>query len=161
MKSQEGLYCTKEQCDGVRNCNHIMPQYYAQRQLSLVTQSVESRRSVVTNDDAETTFLRECVLSYCRKGTCALPVKEDNHYLTHSKTYVVWFGTVDALAQDRRTCIPFASFWKAFPIISFRRLVWYILQHCHQPETCLIWNRWSYRPPPVQSRWEDKEIQWA
>ena len=117
------MYCAKEQCDDVTNCNHIMTLYYTQRQLSLVTHSIESRRSVVTNDDAETTFLRECVSSYCCKGTCALPVKEDNHYLTHSKTDVVWFGTVNALAQDRRTGIPFASFWKASPIISFRRLM--------------------------------------
>ena len=115
---RKGLYCAKEQCDDVRNFNHIMTRYYAQRQLSLVIHSIESRRFVATNDDAETIFLRECASSYCRKG--ALSVKEDNHYLTHSIIYIVWFGTVNALAQDRRTFIPFASFWKASPIISFR-----------------------------------------
>ena len=52
-------------------------------------------------------------MSHCRKGMCALATKEDNHYLTPSITYVVWFGTVNALAQDRITGYPFASIWKA------------------------------------------------
>ena len=115
---------------------------------------------------------------------CTLAATEDSQYLTKltprkSIIYFVWFGTVNALAQDRRTGSRLASFWKAafFPspkirdvgsepfIMAWMNINWECmtfpenffatidaLQNCRQPRACLVWSRCSY-PLPLHSTW--------
>ena len=99
----------------VKRCDHIMTWYISMpyEHGSLVKHSVESGRSVVTNDDAETTFLLNVLYRIDAREFVFCPPKNKTHYLTLSITYVVWFGTVNALAQDRRTVYRFANIRKA------------------------------------------------
>ena len=56
-KSKKGLYCANEQFDDVIKCDLAVGMSYKNEVWQHILISVESKRYVVTNDDAETTFL--------------------------------------------------------------------------------------------------------
>ena len=64
-------------------------------------------------------FLAECVILHCRKGICAWPPKRTAITWFPGHRYFVWLGTVNALAQQRRTAWTGALFCELLEKQSF------------------------------------------